>query len=108
MTDKSQVISSLQKHQHEFHTVVPYHVHQDKLLLLDFTENNKELTDEILNDTNKFSAYINNKLQSAGCKYGIGGYAEPERYIAGANILIHQLQTKNREDFIWVLISGAQ
>ena len=76
MTDKNQLIEILQKHQHEFHTVVPYDVQKDKLLRLDFTENNKDLNGEIISDTDRFSDYINNKLQSAGCKYGIGGYAE--------------------------------
>lgn len=76
MANRRQLIHILQKHQHEFHNVVPYDALTDKLLPLDFTQNNKELTAEVLSDTNKFSAYINNKLQSAGCKYGIGGYAE--------------------------------
>ncbi|MES1225346.1 MAG: peptidoglycan DD-metalloendopeptidase family protein [Bacteroidota bacterium] len=76
MIKKNQLSTILQKHQHEFHTVVPFDAQKDKLLLLDFTENNNDLTDDILSDTNKFSDYINNKLKVANCKYGIGGYAE--------------------------------
>jgi murein DD-endopeptidase MepM/ murein hydrolase activator NlpD len=76
MIGKNQVSAILQKHHHEFHTIVPFDAHHDKLLLLDFTENNKELTNEILSDTNKFSDYVSNKLKTTGCKYGIGGYAE--------------------------------
>jgi murein DD-endopeptidase MepM/ murein hydrolase activator NlpD len=76
MSGKNQLINILEKHQREFHAVVPFDGLKDNLLLLDFTDNNKELTDEILGDTNTFSAYIDNKLRSSNCKFGIGGYAE--------------------------------
>src|SRR5215203_2600061 len=62
-------------HVNEFHAVVPF-VKGDKLLLLDFTDNNQELNAEIIENTNVFIQYINSKLQVAGAKYGIGGYAE--------------------------------
>jgi peptidoglycan LD-endopeptidase LytH len=76
MSDKNQLVDILQKHQHEFHPVVPFDAVKDKLLLLDFTDNNKELTDEILSNTDKFSNFITNKLRATDCKFGIGGYAE--------------------------------
>jgi len=57
----------------QFARVVPFE-RGEKLLLLDFTENNTELTEEILTDTSSFSAYVNRKLQ--GYLYGIGGYNE--------------------------------
>jgi murein DD-endopeptidase MepM/ murein hydrolase activator NlpD len=56
--------------------VVPFDPGKDKLLLLDFTETNKELTDKIFKDTRLFGEYINNKLKGEGAIYGIGGYAE--------------------------------
>lgn len=59
-----------------FARVVPFDAAADKLLPLDFTQENKELTEEILKDTTKFSAYINNQLKKAGARYGIGGYDE--------------------------------
>jgi len=59
----------------EFARVVPFEP-GDKLLEMDFTEKNNELTDEILADTNLFIKYINAKLSYAGAKYGIGGYGE--------------------------------
>jgi murein DD-endopeptidase MepM/ murein hydrolase activator NlpD len=65
----------LRKHADVFHPVVPFQKN-DKLLLLDFTENNHELTDEILRDPNLFIKYINSKMEQAGAKYGIGGYGE--------------------------------
>ena len=58
------------------HGVVPFDPHSDKLLCLDFTQNNTELNAEILNDTNNFIQYINNRLQDAAARYGIGGYDE--------------------------------
>lgn len=60
----------------KFHNVVPFDSSKDKLFLIDFTENNTDLTDSILLDTTKFSRYIHNKLEIAHARYGIGGYAE--------------------------------
>ncbi|MGI8951951.1 MAG: peptidoglycan DD-metalloendopeptidase family protein [Chitinophagaceae bacterium] len=71
-----QITSVLKKYQQTFHPGIPFNSKKDKLLLMDFTSNNKELNENILNDTKLFSAYINNKLKQANCKYGIGGYAE--------------------------------
>ena len=58
-----------------FYPVVPFNK-DDQLLLMDFTQNNNGLTEEILNDTNKFSEYVNRKLKKAAATYGIGGYDE--------------------------------
>ena len=63
------------EHSSEFHRVVPFEK-EDKVLLLDFTENNKELSNELVENTNRFINYINTKLATAGAKYGIGGYNE--------------------------------
>jgi murein DD-endopeptidase MepM/ murein hydrolase activator NlpD len=57
------------------HPVVPFNA-GDKLLLMDFTAANTVLTDEILNNTEFFSRYVNDCLQNAGARYGIGGYLE--------------------------------
>lgn len=66
----------LRKYQTTFHPVVPFDAKTDKLLQLDFTAKNKTLTEELFTDTEKFSAYINQRLQTANAKYGIGGYDE--------------------------------
>lgn len=76
MIDKNELSILLRKHQQDFAPVVPFNPQADKLLSLDFTVNNKKLTDEIVNDTDLFSDYVSNKLKRAGCRYGIGGYAE--------------------------------
>jgi murein DD-endopeptidase MepM/ murein hydrolase activator NlpD len=69
------IVDLLRKYSNEFHPVVPFEK-KDKFLLLDFTERNKELNAEILENTNFFIKYINSKLEAARVKYGIGGYNE--------------------------------
>ena len=73
MEDISRV---LQKHQKEFSPVVSFSAAADKLHHFDFTEKNTALGDIDIANTDKFSEYINNILQSTGSKYGIGGYDE--------------------------------
>jgi peptidoglycan LD-endopeptidase LytH len=65
----------LRKYQSTFHPVVPFDASKDKLLLLDFTLQNKTLIGEIF-DTKKFSLYINDQLKQVNAKYGMGGYNE--------------------------------
>ena len=43
---------------------------------MDFTANNSKLTNDIIEHTGRFSEYIKTELQTAGARYGIGGYAE--------------------------------
>jgi murein DD-endopeptidase MepM/ murein hydrolase activator NlpD len=62
-------ISSIQK-------VVDFDVKNDQLLPLDFTAANTELTAEILDDTDLFSDWVNEKLAKNNARYGIGGYNE--------------------------------
>lgn len=56
--------------------VVDFDVVSDQLLPLDFTATNTELTDEILDNTDFFSAWVNQKLTDHNARYGIGGYGE--------------------------------
>lgn len=48
----------------------------DRLLTMNFTESNRSLTPEILNDTERFSQYVEDTLAAAGARYGVGGYNE--------------------------------
>ena len=59
-----------------FSPVVPFLPGRDRLLAMDFTSANEELTQATLQDTKLFIDYINQKLAGAGARYGIGGYAE--------------------------------
>jgi len=56
--------------------VVDFDVTTDRLLPLDFTATNTELTDEILGNTDSFSDWVNQKLVDNASRYGIGGYNE--------------------------------
>ncbi len=56
--------------------VVPFSKNEDRLVLLDFTSANKDLTATIIQDTGLFSAYVSRKIKKAGARYGIGGYDE--------------------------------
>lgn len=76
MMNKQEFEMLAQKYQSTFHPVVPFHPQTDKLVPLDFTERNKDLTAEIIEDVQQFSNYINDQLLTAHGKFGIGGYAE--------------------------------
>lgn len=56
--------------------VVDFNASSDKLLPLDFTASNTELTDEILDHTDLFSAWVDQQLIANHARYGIGGYNE--------------------------------
>jgi murein DD-endopeptidase MepM/ murein hydrolase activator NlpD len=68
--------SSIKKYQDSFHAVVPFDVKNDRLLRLNFTATNTELTQELLQDSGGLNDYIKRKLKTADARYGIGGYAE--------------------------------
>src|SRR5687768_13647203 len=61
---------------HIFHPVVDFDPAMDRLVAMDFTSGNQELTNDIIENTSRFSLCIKNKLQKAKARYGIGGYAE--------------------------------
>jgi peptidoglycan LD-endopeptidase LytH len=72
----SSIISLLTKNQQQFHPVVLFAAAKDKLLPLDFTSQNTELTNDILSDTKQFTKWVEEKLVAAKARYGIGGYGE--------------------------------
>lgn len=76
-----------------FHPVVPFHK-DDKLLLMDFTEGNTELSAEVMNNTDLFTTYINSKLQAVGARYGVGGYDEQRMIYSRSKVF----DTKNGEE----------
>ena len=71
----TQLYQLLAKNAYSFHPVVPFDSKKDKLITLDFTEANLEITEELLADTNAFTAYIE-KVLGKKYTYGIGGYDE--------------------------------
>jgi murein DD-endopeptidase MepM/ murein hydrolase activator NlpD len=63
-------------HSNQFAPIVPFDAAADHLLELDFTAANNSLTAELLKDTGRFSQWVNAQLQTAGARYGYGGYNE--------------------------------
>jgi peptidoglycan LD-endopeptidase LytH len=70
------IIQILLLHQNEFAPVVEFNSVKDKLVEMNFTAENKEIDPDTLTEINGFITYINSQLQSAGARYGIGGYKE--------------------------------
>jgi murein DD-endopeptidase MepM/ murein hydrolase activator NlpD len=60
----------------DLYPVVRFDKESDRLLVLDFTSANQDLTAEVIENTDRFSTYVSEKLRSAGALYGIGGYNE--------------------------------
>jgi len=73
-----------------YQQVVSFDKVVDKLVLLDFTEANKELTADIIDDTTKFANYINSRLHPANggtnSRLGIGGYNEHRTVYSRSNV----------------------
>jgi murein DD-endopeptidase MepM/ murein hydrolase activator NlpD len=79
-------VNILQRHQEGFHPVVSFDPTKDKLLRLDLTAENTELTEGVFNDITTFTHYINDKLAAANCRYGIGGYGEHRKLYSRSNV----------------------
>jgi peptidoglycan LD-endopeptidase LytH len=59
---------------------------KEAVLLLDLSENNADLSPDLVKDTGAFSRYIQQLLDAAGCTYGIGGYHELRNLYARSNV----------------------
>ncbi|SDH22896.1 Peptidase family M23 [Pedobacter terrae] len=66
----------IEKNREFIHKIVDFDPKHDQLLPFDFTVVNTELKDEILDDTDLFSEWVNEKLAKNNTRYGIGGYNE--------------------------------
>jgi murein DD-endopeptidase MepM/ murein hydrolase activator NlpD len=71
-----QLNTYLKKHPDAIGRVVDYNAGTDRLFPLDFTAANTELTTDVIADTQKFTDWVNKKLEANNCRYGIGGYME--------------------------------
>jgi murein DD-endopeptidase MepM/ murein hydrolase activator NlpD len=70
------LIEQLLKYQPLFHPVVPFETWREKLVMLDLSVTNTELTDSILEDVRLFSEWVTEKIQQSNARYAIGGYDE--------------------------------
>ncbi len=73
---KTEIENVLIKNRVAFHPVINFNPSKEKLFHFDFTSSNKELATTDIADTQKFSEYIDTKLESHHAKFGIGGYNE--------------------------------
>jgi murein DD-endopeptidase MepM/ murein hydrolase activator NlpD len=73
---KNKFADIIRKSQSDLHPVVPFNPKTERLLSIDLTGNNEEVTEEIFNDTSQFSNYIEEKRKQNKAKYLVGGYGE--------------------------------
>jgi murein DD-endopeptidase MepM/ murein hydrolase activator NlpD len=85
-----------QQQQLDIHPVVAFNPQRDKLLAMDFTEQNKALTTAMIEDTSKFSQYITETLESANSLYGIGGYNEHRTVYARSRVFDGAIEEEAR------------
>jgi len=72
----NEISALLLKYRHQFHPVVPLDADAERIILLDMTANNPELSPDIVNDINHFTSYIDKKRAENFARYAIGGYGE--------------------------------
>ena len=95
----------LKKYQHEFAAVVDFNPSTDKIIGLNFTASNTDLTTKIVSDTLLFSDYINNILAKNAAKYGVGGYLE-ERTVYARSVHFNTEEGEPRRLHLGVDIWG--
>ena len=76
MDQHQQLKAYLQNHPEAHGKVVDYNAGHDRLFPLDLTAANTELSPDDVNDTEKFSHWVHQKLTENKSRYGIGGYME--------------------------------
>ncbi len=98
------LLKVLLQHGNRFAPVVPFTPGLDRLLAMDLTAANDELTAELVNDTMAFSAWVDGKLQAAGARYGIGGYGEHRTIYSRSSLFGEQEQLFGEKEHL----SGEQ
>lgn len=63
-------------HSNTFHKIVDFNPVKEKMVYMDFSDLNTELSDVDIVNTKTFSQYVQGKLKKAHAKFGIGGYNE--------------------------------
>jgi murein DD-endopeptidase MepM/ murein hydrolase activator NlpD len=76
----------LEKNTITFHPVVIFDHSKERLIALDFTESNLELSKINLENTNDFIRYIEEKLRVNHARFGIGGYDELRTVYSRSNL----------------------
>lgn len=79
------LLDILQRNTTHFYPVIQL-LPTDKVLPLNLSETNAELSPDVVINTETFSQYINQTLANAGCTYGIGGYDELRNLYARSEV----------------------
>lgn len=82
----NQLIHLLQKNLPYFGRIVAFNSSKQKLLALDLSTQNKDLTDSKVNNQQSLASYINQKLNAADASFGIGGYLENRQVYENSNL----------------------
>ncbi|MBS1743052.1 MAG: peptidoglycan DD-metalloendopeptidase family protein [Bacteroidetes bacterium] len=69
------IISILQKHAHDFHRVVNWD-EQDSIAPIDLSASNKNFSEQVYNNAEKFNAYIEAQRKLHHARFLTGGYRE--------------------------------
>ena len=85
---------ALEKHAHQFHSVVPFNEATDKIVALDLSKTNKTFTEAIYNSTETFSNYIDQQRKDTGATYLIGGYKEHREMYRRSKLFDKSLATE--------------
>ncbi|MEP6684068.1 MAG: peptidoglycan DD-metalloendopeptidase family protein [Parafilimonas sp.] len=106
MINHPALASSLKKYQNTFNETVPFNSKKDKLLQMNFTATNNELSAINLEDGDQFASYIKQKIKNANALYGIGGYAEYRNFYSRSDVFNNALNTEPRRLHLGIDIWG--
>ena len=95
--DRQPFIEVLNRHAQDFSPVVAFDHTKEKLLLFDFTDN-KEISSQLLDDVKKFTGYVNQKLNAAAAKFGIGGYNEKREVYSRSKLFSSPLNSQSANE----------
>ncbi|MFP4023811.1 MAG: peptidoglycan DD-metalloendopeptidase family protein [Thiohalospira sp.] len=76
MKKSAKVIQILKANRDFIYKIMDIDFSDDNVFVFDFSENNRELYEIDLNDTNAFNEYVFNKLKEEQKGVGVGGYGE--------------------------------
>ncbi|MEJ7766716.1 MAG: peptidoglycan DD-metalloendopeptidase family protein [Chitinophagaceae bacterium] len=72
----SESVNIFIRNQPSFYPVIKFDPLKEKLMKINLTASNPDLTTNVIQDTALFTAYIESTLKAKRCKWGIGGYNE--------------------------------
>jgi len=76
MTPNFSFLEALEKAAYDFHPVVPFNDATDKVVALDLSKHNPEITEKVYQTTESLAAFINSKMAASHATYLVGGYNE--------------------------------